>query len=366
MENKIKKSFWRTLYLNLYLFGLRKEVFVLIENLYSLLSSGMNIIEALSAIQEEINIRRLRLVVQKIQNDVESGVSFSKSLEAWNLFPERTLSLIRLGELSGKLVDNLEIVVLQNEKDQVFRSKLRSSLMYATIILTAAIVIGSLTSWYVLPRIITVFESMNAELPLVTKILIALGRFLQSYGYIFVPIFLTALILFFYFFFSFPKTKFIGHSILFHTPLIKTLILDVELSRCGFMLGTMIQAGLPIVEALKSMPGTTTYHNYQKFYRYLEQSLAEGNSFKRSFENYPKAQKLFPVAVRQMIISGEKSGRLASALLSIGRRYELKLEDTARDLPIIIEPLLILIIGAGVALFALGIIWPIYSLVQII
>ncbi|MFA6028028.1 MAG: type II secretion system F family protein [Patescibacteria group bacterium] len=94
--------------------------------------------------------------------------------------------------------------------------------------------------------------------------------------------------------------------------------------------------------------------------------MAEGNSFRKCLDLYPKTTKLFPVSVRQMIIAGEKSGHLGDALLKVGRIYEFKVEETAKSLPVIMEPILLFIIGMGVALLALGIIMPIYKLSEVI
>lgn len=229
-----------------------------------------------------------------------------------------------------------------------------------------AIIVGTFTSWFVLPKLADVFISMGVELPFVTKVLVESGILLAKYGYIVVPFFLSFLLCIFYFIFSFPKTKFIGHTILFRTPFIKKIILHTEVARFGFLLGTMLQAGLPIVQALTAMPGTTTFKNYRLFYEYLIKEIAEGNSFKKSFTSYPSNKKLFPVTVRQMIIAGEKSGQLDKSLLHIGHIYEAKVEETAKNLPVILEPILLLIIGLGVAILAVGIIMPIYRLTEII
>lgn len=326
----------------------------------------MSIITAVSSLKEEIPSKRMQKIVEQIHAKLQSGSSFSDTLEEVQILSPHTLSLVRAGESSGRLTENLKVIVLQNEKENLFRSKIRSSLMYAMIVVTMAIVIGTGTAIFTLPRLASFFGELDAELPALTRGLIAIGAFLSNFGFIIIPIFLIILIIAFYFIFSFPKTKFIGHSLLFKTPVIKTLIKQAELARFGFLLGTMLDAGLSAREALANLPDTTTFLNYKEFYIYLKEKITAGNSFQTCFTSYPKVKKLLPSAVRQLIIAGEKSGKLSESLLRIGKMYEAKVEATARNLPTLLEPILILIIGLMVALLALGTILPIYNLTNII
>ncbi|MBT4936859.1 type II secretion system F family protein, partial [Candidatus Peregrinibacteria bacterium] len=272
--------------------GFRKELYIFIENLTSLISAGMGLSEALSSLTEEIKSRRLKAIIAQLQNDIEAGTSLAVALEELHILPDRMTSLIRLGELSGKLNENLQVLVLQNEKDRMFRSKVRSSLTYTAIIFSFTIIVGFVTSWFVLPKLTEVFSEVGADLPIVTRMLIGLGVFIGEYGYFLVPLFILALLIAFYFLFSFPKTRFVGHSLLFKLPIIKNLIKEVEIARFGFLFGTMLKAGLPIDDAMSALPGITTFSNYKKFYQYLMEHISEGNSFQKSLNDYPKIKKL--------------------------------------------------------------------------
>ncbi len=350
----------------IYHFGLKPEAYTFIENLSGLLDAGMDMITALDSLKRETRSFRMKNILGRMAEKVEGGSSLSKCLEQEYLFSERMISLLRLGEQSGKLVENLKVLALQNEKDQLFKSKVRSSLMYASIVFTLTLLVGAGTIWYILPKLAGVFNEMQVDLPLVTRAMIQVGAFIAEYGYFAIPAILGSIFILFYFLFSFPKTKFVGHSILFRIPLVKQLIMDVEIARFGFLLGTMMEAGVPITEALGSIPGTTTFRNYQNFYYHIDTQVQDGDSFKKSIESYKKANALFPISVQQMIIAGEQSGNLSETLKKIGQRYEQKTEQISRDLPIIMEPIIFLIIGLGVATLALGVILPFYQLVEII
>src|SRR5262249_45655289 len=134
-----------------------------------------------------------------------------------------------LGERSGRLSANLEVAAIQNEKEAAFRSRVRSALAYSSFVFILAIVVGVGTAWFILPKIAAFFMELNAPVPPLTQGIIATGAFLQHYGYIFIPGFIAIFLILFYFLFSFPKTRFIGHTILFHIPLIQTLIKETEI-----------------------------------------------------------------------------------------------------------------------------------------
>jgi type II secretory pathway component PulF len=347
-------------------FGLKNKAYDFLENLSYFLSAGMSITSALVSLEEESHSWRMRKVITRIKEDVESGVTLSQSLENQHFFSQSTIEIVRSGETSGKLVDNLKLIITLNDEDRKLKSKISSSLLYGTIIIILTIIVGIGTAWFVLPKIAGVYESMGADLPWLTKVLIAVGKFMVLYGDIFVPAFVSIIFIILYFLFSFPKTKFVGHLILFHLPLIKKLIRESEITRFGVLMGNITKAGLPINRAFEIMPGTTTFKNYKKLYTYLGERVSQGICLSEALKSYKNTRKLFPGSVLQMIVSAEKSGKLAETFLRIGTLYGAKLENTSRNIPIIIEPILLLLVGLGVALFVLATMLPIYNLGNII
>lgn len=357
---KALKNKWLSPFFRL---GLKEDIYYFLESLSALLKAGMDIYSALSILNKESHSFRMRKIIAFIYHRVEDGYPLSGSIEEIKILPPHLSSFIRLGEESGKLEDNLRVLILQHQKDKAFKSKTQSALLYAVVVLSLTFVVAIGTAWFTLPRIAGIYSQMGADLPFLTRALIALGEFLAKYGYIFVPGLVFALGASLYFLFSFPKTKFIGHTILLKMPLIKNLIKQVEVARFGYLLGTMLDAGLPISRCLEAMPNTSTFKNYRKFYTHLYEKVKSGETFEESMNSYPKVNKIFPLAPRQLLIAGEKSGTLSESLLRIGEMYEEKTERTARNLPIVLEPTLLIIVGVMVALFVLATIMPIYNLV---
>jgi len=328
-----------------------------------LLGSGMGIDIVLESLEKDTRNKSMKKVIRLIKDDVDAGSSISNALDRSRLLSEHIIALIRIGEKSGRLQENLKLISVQQEKDRLFKSRIRSAMLYPVLVLVVAFVSGIGISWFILPRIVGIFNMIDTDVPLLTKILIKLGEIFVNYGSILVPSIFVIVGLLVFFLFMLPKTKKAGQWLLFHAPITKKMILEIELSRFGYILGILLNAGLPIVDALDALQEATTFYNYRKLYAHLRDRINEGSSFLPSFEEINKSEKMVPIPIQHMIESGEKSGTLADSLLKIGAVYEAKTEITTKSLTTVLEPILLIIIGLGVLGLALAIITPIYGLI---
>lgn len=344
-------------------FGISEDKKYLIENLSMLIGSGLSMSSALEIIKEGVNSSRMKDLLVIAQEELNGGYPLWKVLKNMNLFQRQTLSLIRIGEESGNLAQNLKIIVNQDKKDRSFKSKIRSATIYPVFIMTLALLIGIGVSFYLLPRLMTLFSQMDMDLPVFTKILIFIGTMIKNYGSILLPSLIGGIISILYFFFIFEKTKIIGQFLSFSFFATKRLVQEVELARFGYMLGILLQSGLSITDSLESLSKTAEYYNYRALYLKIKKELEEGNSFQKIFSKDKKIKNLIPGPIQQMIVVGENTGNLSETLLNIGTIYEEKLEETTRNLSVILEPLLLVIIWIGVLFLALAIIMPIYGII---
>ncbi|MES2023098.1 MAG: type II secretion system F family protein [Patescibacteria group bacterium] len=356
-KKKISKSSF-----GIYL-GLAKEKEYLMENLSFLISSGMPIGEALRSIQVELKSNFMKKIVEQAVEDVENGVPLYRALDDTGLFGMHEISLIKNGEESGLLVGNLKVISEQAAKNRIFRSRLSSALMYPTLILSVTFLVGTGVAWFILPRLATMFSQLHIKLPLITQIFISVGIFLSKYGSIFFPFLIAFVVLAIYLLFYFPKTRIAGQYLLFSIPGISRLIQELEISRMGYLLGSLNNAGLPLLQAIGSLRESTLSPFYAKFYDFLYIKIEEGFSFEESFKAYKNIRKILPLSIQQIITIGEQSGNLSTALLKIGQAYEEKTEVTSKNISIALEPILLVIVWGGVMLVAIAVILPIYSLV---
>ncbi len=333
------------------------------ENLGLLLQSAVPVGEALDSLGRTTRSRPMKKSLQAMLADIESGVSLADALERSGIVSNQTLALVKLGEQSGNLSENLQIAALQEEKSRIFKSKVRSALLYPVFVLSLTLVVGLGVAWFLLPRLASTFSQLHVDLPLISKILIQFGIFLNAYGIIAIPAFLAFCFLGGYILFGFRRTKSLGQRLLFALPGTGRLMRESEIAQLGYLLGTLLEAGLPVTQALGLLAQASNLVHYQKFYRHLASSLDEGYSFKDSLAKYPHSQHLLPPAIQQMIIAGERSGSLSDVLLTIGRTYEQKADTTSQNLETILEPILLVVVWLGVLVVAIAVIVPIYSLV---
>lgn len=333
------------------------------ENLALLLRSAVLIGEALESLRATATTSRMKKALSQMMDDIESGFSLADALERSGVVSDQTLALVRMGEKSGRLVENLQLAAQQEEKRHMFRAKIRSAMIYPSFVLGLTLIVGIGISWLLLPRLANTFTQLQVELPLITKVAIGFGQFLQTHGVIAVPAFLGGLALFGYILFGAPRTKTIGQRMMLRMPGIGRLMKEVEIAQFGYLLGTLLNAGLPITHALGLLASAAGSPRYKKLYTSLTHSLDSGYSFKESLVSYKHSRALLPGPVQQMVAAGERSGSLPEVLTTVGRTYEQKSDITTSNLEALIEPILLVIVWIGVMLVAIAVIVPVYSLV---
>jgi type II secretory pathway component PulF len=357
---RIRRSFWFA-FLRMNISRDRKQY--VMDNLSIQLISGLDLFQAIEAITEDINSWALRKLLRTMAEDVLSGIPFWESLSESGLFSPHIVSLIRIGEESGKLAENLQVIADEQDKERVFQSRIRSALLYPVFVLSLTVIIALGIAWFILPNIITVFEQINIPLPLPTRILVRVGNFFADYGSIAVPAIAVGIIVFVYVFFGNRHTRFLGQRLLFTVPGIRRLMQQLEIGRMGYVLGSLLGAGLPIVEAIRSLADATSLGMYKRFYMQLADRVENGESFQVIFQSRRRLRVLIPRTIQQIIITGEQSGHLSESLRKIGQIYETKTETSTKNIAVILEPILLVIVWVGVVTVALSVVLPIYSLI---
>jgi type IV pilus assembly protein PilC len=335
----------------------------LTTNLAQLLKAAVPIGEALQSLAETTKSKQFKRALQQMQQDIDDGLPLWKALDRSGVMSAETLALVRLGEEAGNMVENLEVAAKQEEKQRLFRAKVRSALLYPVFVLTLTAFVGLGVAWFLLPKLSVTFGQLHVQLPAISRIFINLGLFLKRDGIWAVPGCIMLILAGIYVLFAAPKTKHIGNTLLFHVPGIGRLLYEIETARFGYLLGTLLTAGLSVTQALELLEQSTDSRRYRRFYAYLGQSFEEGYGFKASFQKYKSTARFLPPSVQQMIIAGERSGTLPQTLLTVGTTYEAKADISTQNLEVILEPILLVIVALGVLGVAIAVILPIYKLV---
>ncbi len=355
-------GFFTQLNASLQYMGMGKERLSIVQNLATMLNAGLPLIDALRTLQMESKNRASKKLLSKINMAVENGSSLWRAMDDQHFFSPHAIALIRIGEEAGNLAQNMEYLAAQQEQDQNLREKVKMAMIYPIIVLVLMFVVVMGLGLFVLPQLVQVLFNLNVKLPLITRIVIAFSNGFSEHGLVVVPsiiggaIVLTILA-------KFTRFKVVAQWVVFKIPGIGPLARQATLARFGVILGGLLEAGVPLVEAMRSLVDVTPIVAYKRFYRRLLEHVTIGDSFAKSFGVIPSTNRLFPISMQQLIITGERTGSLAKIMLKVAAIYEKEANNTAQKLPVILEPILLLFIGGLVGSIAFAIIIPIYSVV---
>jgi len=342
--------------------GLGKFRSPFIQNLAMMLGAGLHVNDALAALEREAKKGPMRKLVGKVRTDVDNGLALWRAMDGRGYFTPYSIALVRIGEESGNLAQNLDNLAIQDEKDHAMKQKVKMAMMYPSIVIVLTFIIAIGLSWFVLPQLVGVLFALNVKLPATTVAVIAVADFFTKNGATVVPAAFGGLIIG-GILIKFTKLQIVMQWFLLKVPGIKSLIRQASIARFGIILGSLMSAGVAPVEALRSLAEVTSMWSYKRFYIKLTEHIQVGNSFSKSFQEIRGSKKILPISVQQIIITGEQSGRLSEVLAKIADIYQKKAEETAQKLPIILEPMLLIVIASLVAFIAFSIIMPIYSVV---
>jgi type IV pilus assembly protein PilC len=333
------------------------------QNLSVMIRTGFSLALALNTLGQQTSNKKLKSVIEEVKQDVENGVAFSTALTKHpRIFSELFVNMIAAGEASGKLDEVLVYLTNQMRKEHSLIAKIRSAMMYPTVVVVAMVGIGVVMMITVVPQITSIYSESALTLPLPTRILIFTSNLMTHQG-IYILIGVIALS---YAFLRFKKTKKGKHlwdSFLLKMPLLGSVIKKINMARFTRTLSSLLKTDIPIVQTFQIISKTLGNSLYGESMMEAAESVKKGITIVRILEKKPK---LFPPVVTQMIAVGEESGTLDTISEEIANFFEEDVDQTMTGLSSIIEPLLMLIIGGVVAVVALAVLMPMYGLVQAI
>jgi len=341
----------------------RAEQQTLITNISLLFNAGVRITDALDGILTEIRSSRLKKVIAAMRDAIESGMPFWKALQASGIVPGSTISLVRIGEESGNLKENLAIASMQEERARLFRAQIGSALLYPIIVFIIGSIVAIGIIWFAIPRLADIFRELHIELPAITRLLISFGMFIREYGFETLIGFATAVALGIYCLFYYQPIRSVGERILFFVPGVGQLIRESEIARFGYLMGTLLEAGIPIDHTIQSVARETPLVIFRRLYESLASGIEEGITFQKWFRANPESVRYIPRTVQQMLVVSERSGSLSKTFLAISKNYEARNEITGKKLSAALEPILLIVLWVGVLFLALSIFLPLYSLI---
>jgi type IV pilus assembly protein PilC len=331
------------------------------KNLRLMVKSGVPLNDALKSLAIQTSNLRFKKTLEQVASKVQKGESVSSAFaQPPKIFSDIFINMVAAGEESGKLDEVLDTLSHQMHKEHDLRSKVKGALAYPVVVLTAMLVITGGLVIFVIPKFTAIFAQSGLTLPLPTRILMAVSAFSVHYFYIII-ILLVALLIFFIKFKQTILGKRILHKILLHLPILAKLIIKINLSKITRSLSSLLKTDIPVVKSFLITGGLVHNIYYQQALEDVAETLKTGASIHQCLEKY---NNLFPRTVIQIVAVGEETGTLDKILAELAEFYEEDLDNTLQNLPSLLEPILILILGLTVGGIALAIMMPIFSLSQ--
>ncbi|MEK7090141.1 MAG: type II secretion system F family protein [Patescibacteria group bacterium] len=334
------------------------EKMIFARNMGVMVGAGVSMVKALEVLSRQTSNKKFKTVLLGLAGEIRKGRPLSEAMAGHpKIFSTLFCSMVRAGEASGKLEESLKLVASQLERDHDLRRKVKGAMMYPAIILIAMLIIGVLMMIYVVPTLTSTLKDLGIELPTSTKLIIAVSDFFASQSIIAVILTFAVLILAIYFVRSTAGKKVVA-AIALRTPVISGLVKKMNSARTVRTFGSLIGAGVEVLEALQITQEVIQNKYFKEVLGEAQKNIQKGRPIS---ETFIANDKLYPILVGEMMAVGEETGKLSEMLERLAEFYESEVTAQTKDLSTIIEPILMVFIGAAVGFFAISMFSPLYS-----
>ncbi|WP_141589601.1 MULTISPECIES: type II secretion system inner membrane protein GspF [unclassified Myxococcus] len=331
------------------------DVAIFTRQLSTLLGAGVTLVESLSALVDQVEKERFKRALSDIKQRVNEGSSLAEAMgQHPKIFPSIYVNMVRAGEASGALDAVLTRLADFTENQARLQQKILSTMLYPAIMMVVGGGILVALMVFVVPKVTKIFETMKATLPLSTRFLIASSNFFQSWWFILLPAMALCVVLFMRWTKS-PSGKPKWDRFTLKAPVVGNLVRLLSISRFARTLSTLLKSGVPLLAAMDIVKAIMTNTVLAEVVEKARDSIREGESI----ANPLKRSGEFPPLVYHMVAIGERSGQLEEMLTSVADNYETQVNVRISALTSLLEPLLIVVMGAVIAFVALSILMPI-------
>lgn len=337
----------------------RIEIIRLAKNLAAMLSAGLSISRALSIIERQTDNKHLKKIAANVSDSIRKGSSLYQALAQYpKVFPEIFVAMVRSGEESGSLSDSLNAIALQMERSEELIRKIKGAMIYPAIVITAVIIVGILMLIYVVPTLTSTFTALGVQVPLATRVIVAISNFMATHISLVAALFIllvTGSMVF-------ARSK-IGSAVILtvslRLPVIGELVRETYAARTARTLSSLLSSSVPVLEALSITKEVVHARAFSEIIEEAQIRVKKGEALSAAFLEHPK---LYPILMSDMLAVGEETGKVADMLKQVAEFYEADVAQKTKDLSTIIEPMLMILIGIFVGIFAVSMIAPIYQL----
>ncbi len=326
-----------------------------------MLRSGTNLFKAIDILINDFKKPSMKSLLMEVRDNLEKGNPFYTTFEKYpRIFSSVFTNMVRAGETSGNLDKTFSDLTISLEKERSLKQRIRSALIYPILLISASFGILVLLVTFAIPRISTMFRDSNIEVPAVTKIIFGISSFMSNYGGYIAIVFIILIIAAFVIFRFTSSGRLLFNRLIFRIPVIKNILNNISYQRFSSTFGSLMKAGLPILENLRITAWTTGNNEVRDaLIRIADNGLSKGYTLGESFSR----EEIFPQTIRTLISIGEQAGHTEEILGTLSDFYEAEIDIGVKTLVSLVEPILLLFIGVVVGGIALAVVLPVYQFV---
>lgn len=356
-------SFLKTDILSLMAGFSQTEKISFFRNLSIMIKSGLSIVEAIGVLSDQVKGTKVKKAIKEIANEVRDGKKLSESMAKYpKYFPEHLTETINMGDISGRLSDVLDRIANDLEKDHELKRKVTGAIAYPAIVTVVMLVVAFGLSFYILPLMEEMFLEFGAPLPLLTRIILSVGKFIRAYPLIILGV-SAGLIIFFNLLLKQEKGRYLIHYLFLKVPIFGDLIKEYNLVLFFRSVESIVMSGISLADAVKIAKKTLTNEVFKKALDTIYPNLVHGTPLSETLIPFPT---LFPVQTQKIVAVGERTGSSEEIFNRITGHYERAVDYKTRMLTVLIEPMMIVVIGIVIAGLALSVFLPIYQVATVI
>jgi len=328
----------------------------------TMVEAGVTLVDAIRNLQEQAETKAFRNVLEDVERHLEQGDSFSDAIALHpRVFNRLFVSMIRAGEVSGNLGEILRRLAVVQERLHITRAKVKSALTYPVVVSVMSIAVTIFLLVVIVPTFSSMFASLNAPLPLPTRIIIAVSGSLKNQWYVYVATILLVCVGYLLLL-RFDSLKGLRDRLILHIPVVGTLIRKSNMARLSRTLCTLLGSSIPLVQSLQMTAAALTNQVIRQTLLDAVDSVSQGQSLTTVF----KQSGVYPAMVIQMIQVGEQTGTLDNLLSRVADFYEAEVEVAVDQLKGLIEPMLVVILSVIVGTIVSSIILPMFTILNYI
>ena len=335
------------------------ERILLTDHMAAMMESGTSLVEAIETFGEDNAARDLPFL-SEIVTQIQQGKKLSEAMSRFPyIFSPYYCSLVSAGEMSGRLDETFQHLARELRREYEFRERIKSALLYPSLVLVVAFLVVTLLVILVIPKITELTKSFGGDLPLSTRIVAGASEFLTHYG-VFLILGFIALIVIFVILLKRSSTKAILDPYLLRIPLIGKLMRYYDVSRILRLVGSCLSYGIPLTTTFEAVSGVVNNRVYKESCVRVKKRITKGMDLASAFGI--EGPFLFPAFIVRSVRGAEKTGTVDAALTRLSAFFESDVDRTLKRITDLVEPVLTIILGLIVGSIALAVIGPIYQL----